>query len=103
MQRGGQRGYGERKHDEYASDVDAGDALAEADIYIAYGRYAQAMDLLRKATLSDPDNPAYRLKLLDLAAETGDRDQADQQMMELQRIGDATSIDRAEQSGKKAV
>ena len=97
MQRGGQRGYGERKHDEYASDVDAGDALAEADIYIAYGRYAQAMDLLRKATLSDPDNPAYRLKLLGLAAETGDRDQADQQMMELQRIGDATSIARAEQ------
>ncbi|MFV0279053.1 MAG: FimV family protein, partial [Parahaliea sp.] len=33
------RGYGQRKHDEYASDIDTGDALAEADIYIAYGRY----------------------------------------------------------------
>jgi pilus assembly protein FimV len=97
LQRGGQRGYGERKHDEYASDVDAGDALAEADIYIAYGRYSQAMELLRKATRSDPDNASYHLKLLDLAAEMGDRDEADQQMIELQRIGDADSIARAEQ------
>ena len=47
----GTRGYGERKHDEYASDVDAGDALAEADIYIAYGRYPQAVDLLKNASL----------------------------------------------------
>ena len=97
LQRGGQRGYGERKHDEYASDVDAGDALAEADIYIAYGRYSQAMELLRKATRTDPDNASYHLKLLGLAAEMGDRDEADQQMMELQRIGDADSIARAEQ------
>ena len=37
------RGYGEHKHDEYASDVDAADALAEADIYIAYGRHPQAI------------------------------------------------------------
>ena len=40
------RGYGQRKHDQYASDVEANDALAEADIYIAYGRYPQAIDLL---------------------------------------------------------
>ncbi|MDP5065480.1 MAG: hypothetical protein NWQ24_12445, partial [Haliea sp.] len=96
MPRGGQRGYGEHKHDEYASDVDAGDALAESDIYIAYGRYTQAMELLRKATRTDPDNSAYRLKLLGLAAETGDHNEADQQMIELQRIGDAVSIARAE-------
>ncbi len=51
------RGYGERKHDEYASDIDAADALAEADIYIAYGRHQQAIDLLNNAITSEPGNP----------------------------------------------
>jgi pilus assembly protein FimV len=91
-----QRGYGERKHDQYASDVDAGDALAEADIYIAYGRFPQAMELLRKAVAADPDNSAYRLKLLELAVETGERDEASQQLAQLQRIGDDDSVARAQ-------
>ena len=92
----GQRGYGERKHDQYASDVEAGDALAEADIYIAYGRYTQAIDLLRKALRSEPDNIAYRLKLVDLAAETGDRSEAEAQLTELKRFGDTDAVARAE-------
>ncbi len=91
-----QRGYGERKHDQYASDVDAGDALAEADIYIAYGRFPQTMELLRKAIAADPDNPDYRLKLLELAVETGERDEASQQLAQLQRIGDDHSVARAQ-------
>jgi pilus assembly protein FimV len=56
------RGYGEHKHDEYASDVDAGDALAEADIYIAYGRFPQAIDLLSNALVNEPGKPATRLR-----------------------------------------
>tara|TARA_R110002110_G_scaffold107320_3_gene268528 strand:- start:31781 stop:34150 length:2370 start_codon:yes stop_codon:yes gene_type:complete len=92
----GQRGYGERKHDQYASDVEAGDALAEADIYIAYGRYTQAIDLLRKALRSDPGNTAYRLKLLELAIETGDQSEAETQLAELRRSGDSDAIARAE-------
>ena len=92
----GQRGYGERRHDQYASDVEAGDALAEADIYIAYGRYTQAIDLLRKALRSEPDSTAYRLKLVELAAETGDRSEAEAQLTELKRIGDKDVVARAE-------
>ncbi|MEE4144085.1 MAG: FimV/HubP family polar landmark protein [Halieaceae bacterium] len=84
-------GYGERKHDEYASD-EASDALAEAEIYIAYGRYPQAIELLRNALKSDPDNAAYRLKLLQLHMETGNRADAMQQLAELESIGDAQSI-----------
>ncbi len=91
------RGYGERKHDEYASDVDTGDALAEADIYIAYGRYPQAIDLLNNAVATEPNNPAYRLKLLEMHAEMGDRDAAMQQFAELQAINDADSLTRAEE------
>ncbi|MEH6634809.1 MAG: FimV/HubP family polar landmark protein [Halioglobus sp.] len=90
------RGYGEHKHDEYASDVDSGDALAEADIYIAYGRYPQAIDLLNNAIVSEPGNPAYRLKLLEMHAEMGDRPAAMQQFSELQAIGEPSSLARAE-------
>ena len=90
------RGYGEHKHDEYASDVDAGDALAEADIYIAYGRYPQAIDLLNNALVNEPGNAAYRLKLLELYAETDNAEAARAQLQELNAIGDADSIARAE-------
>jgi len=91
------RGYGERKHDEYASDVDSGDALAEADIYIAYGRYPQAIDLLNNAIGNEPNNPAYRLKLLEMHAEMGDRDAAMAQFAELQSIDDPGSLSRAQE------
>jgi pilus assembly protein FimV len=91
----GARGYGERKHDEYASDVDTGDALAEADIYIAYGRYPQAIELLRNAIAHEPGNPGYRLKLLEILTEMGDRDGAEQQLAELEAIDDRDAVARA--------
>ncbi len=86
-----QRGYGKARHDEYVSD-DASDALAEAEIYIAYGRFPQAIDLLKNALVNDPDNAAYRLKLLQLYMETGNRPAAMQQFAELESIGDGESI-----------
>lgn len=89
-------GYGERKNDEYASD-EAGDALAEADIYIAYGRYPQAVDLLKTAIDNDPGNPAYREKLIELSAEMGNKAEAQLQYTELVSIGDSSFIARAEQ------
>ena len=92
------RGYGQRKHDEYASDVEANGALAEADIYIAYGRYPQAIDLLRNALLNDPGNAAYRLKLLQLYTETGDRTAAEQQLAELESLGDEDSLAAARET-----
>ena len=88
------RGYGERKHDEYASDADTGDALAEADIYIAYGRYPQAKDLLQNAINSDPGNTAFRLKLLEAELQMGNRAGAEDQLRELEAIGDAGSVSR---------
>jgi len=87
----GHRGYGERKHDEYASD-EASDALAEAEIYVAYGRFPQAIDLLKNALVNDPDNADYRLKLLQLYVETGDRSAAEQELAELELIGDSDSL-----------
>jgi pilus assembly protein FimV len=90
------RGYGERKHDEYASDVDAADALAEADIYVAYGRHPQAIDLLNTALAAEPNNPVYRLKLLEIYAELDNRVAATAQLRKIEAIGDPESIARAE-------
>ena len=90
------RGYGEHKHDAYASDVDAADALAEADIYIAYGRHPQAIDLLNNALVSEPGNPVYRLKLLEIYVELDNQGAAMAQYKKIMDIGDSDSIARAE-------
>ncbi|TDG13702.1 hypothetical protein E2F43_09275 [Seongchinamella unica] len=88
------RGYGQHKHDEYASDVETGDALAEADIYIAYGRYPQARDLLQNAINAEPRDSAYRLKLLETELQMGDRAAAEAQLNELEALGDDASVAR---------
>ncbi len=41
------------------------DPLAEADVYLAYGRYDQAEELIRQALAEDP-KPELRLKLLEI-------------------------------------
>ncbi len=93
----GSRGYGERKHDAYASDVEAADALAEADIYIAYGRHPQAIALLNNALANEPDNPVYRLKLLEIHTELNNRGSAMEQLEHIRRSGDPQSVERAEE------
>jgi pilus assembly protein FimV len=42
------------------------DPLTECDVYIAYGRYQQAEDLIKNALKGDADNLGYKLKLLDV-------------------------------------
>lgn len=44
------------------------DPIAEAEVYIAYGREAQAEEILREALKRQPDRQAIRLKLLEIAA-----------------------------------
>ncbi len=44
------------------------DPVAEADVYIAYGREAQAEEILREALHTQPERQAIRLKLLEMHA-----------------------------------
>jgi FimV-like protein len=48
------------------------DAIAEADVYIAYGRTEQAEEILLDALSSQPEAHAYRLKLLEIYSARGD-------------------------------
>lgn len=63
------------------------DVLGEADIYIAYGRFNQAAELLQNAVNDEPQRSDLRLKLMEVQAELGDRDGFARQERELREIG----------------
>ena len=48
------------------------DPVAEADVYIAYGRDAQAEEILKEALRNDPARHGVRIKLLEIYAKRGD-------------------------------
>jgi pilus assembly protein FimV len=48
------------------------DPIAEADVYMAYGRDAQAEEILKEALTKDSSRPAIRLKLLEIYANRKD-------------------------------
>lgn len=67
------------------------DALGEADIYIAYGRFNQAAELLQNAINDEPQRSDLRLKLMEVHAELGDREGFVRQENELREIGGANT------------
>src|SRR3569623_2546680 len=53
-------------------DTNEVDPVAEADVYIAYGRDAQAEEILKEALRIQPERNAVRLKLLEIYASRKD-------------------------------
>jgi len=54
------------EEDEVAEgEEDSDDVIAEADVYLAYGIYQQAEELLRNAIDQNPNRDDYRMKLLE--------------------------------------
>jgi pilus assembly protein FimV len=49
------------------------DPVAEADVYIAYGREEQAEDILKEALRVEPDRHAARVKMMEILANRGDK------------------------------
>ncbi len=47
-------------------NLDQADPVAEAEFHMAYGLYDQAAELLEAALESEPDNRAYRVKLIEV-------------------------------------
>ncbi len=54
-------------------DAEEIDPIAEADVYMAYGRDAQAEEILKEALAKDSSRPAIRAKLLEIFANRKDR------------------------------
>jgi len=53
------------KDESEEGDDDPDDVIAEADVYLAYGIYQQAEELLNKAIDENPERDDYRMKLLE--------------------------------------
>jgi pilus assembly protein FimV len=64
-------------------DTNEVDPVAEADVYIAYGRDAQAEEILKEALRTHPERNAVRLKLLEIYANRKDTRTFEMQASEL--------------------
>ena len=68
--------------------VDEVDPVAEADVYIAYGRDVQAEEILREAMAKDPERTEILMKLLEIYAQRNSRDEyASHARQLLERVG----------------
>lgn len=52
--------------DAFDTDQNEVDPISEADVYLAYGRYQQAEDLMRQAIVDQPGRDECKLKLLEI-------------------------------------
>ncbi|MFQ3788172.1 FimV family protein [Halomonas sp. A29] len=73
------------------------EAISEADIFIAYGRYDQARELLEAGLARDPGRHDLRLKLLGIYVEQGNRQAAEQEAQRLAETGDSALVAEAGQ------
>ncbi|WP_422138299.1 FimV/HubP family polar landmark protein [Endozoicomonas sp. ALC020] len=72
------------------------DAISEADIYIAYGRFPQAVELLEKAIANEPDRSDLRLKLLEVHAENNDLDNFKAALAGVESLDDQDALRQAD-------
>lgn len=70
-----------------------GDVIGEAEIYIAYGRFSHAAELLKQGCNSEPGRNDIRLKYLDVLAEMGDKEEFKQQESILCKTADSNTLD----------
>lgn len=65
--------------DDSSIEAEMGDPVAEADIYVAYGRYPQAIELLQRACEQEPQREDLIAKLAEVHEAAGDIDAAEEQ------------------------
>ncbi|MCE8002429.1 FimV/HubP family polar landmark protein [Billgrantia ethanolica] len=71
------------------------EAISEADIFMAYGRYDQARELLEASLARDPERHDQRLKLINVHVEQGDWQAAEEEMQVLAETGDSALLAEA--------
>ncbi|MDP2903895.1 MAG: FimV/HubP family polar landmark protein [Methylovulum sp.] len=75
-------------------DMDQGeiDPISEADVYLAYGRYQQAEDLMREAIADQPGRDECKLKLLEIYYANGNKQAFEMYVSELIEAGKQADI-----------
>lgn len=71
------------------------DVIGEVEIYIAYGRFPQAITFLQNAIEAEPDRADIQLKLLEVYVQTEDSVAFNLQLDQLRLLGDQEAIDKA--------
>lgn len=79
-------------------EAETDDALAEADIYVAYGRYEQAAQMLSSAIAKEPRRSDLRVKLLGVFLETRDQSNFMREFEALEALGDNDAIAEVKES-----
>ena len=79
-------------------EAETDDALAEADIYVAYGRYEQAAQMLSSAIAKEPSRSDLRVKLLSVYLETRDQTSFMREFDALEALGDSEAISEVKES-----
>ena len=79
------------------SQLDAGevDPVAEADVYLAYGRDLQAEEILREAARLNPERTSIHVKLAEIYAKRQDRKALEAQAKELHTLTQGQGVDWA--------
>jgi pilus assembly protein FimV len=67
-------------------DAEEVDPIAEADVYMAYGRDAQAEEILREAVQKDPNRTTVHAKLLEIYANRKDAKSFEQSALKLKSL-----------------
>ena len=92
---GPERGYGESLLTGYAADQTLADAVAEADIYVTYGRHQHALDTLEAASAAEPSNASGLLKMLDIYMSLDRIDEATGLLALIEGTGDTVALECA--------
>lgn len=71
------------------------DVIGEAEIYIAYGRFPQAISFLQNAIENEPDRSDIQLKLLEVYVQTEDATAFNLQLDQLKLLGDEEATAKA--------
>ncbi|MFL0808866.1 MAG: hypothetical protein K6L76_00490 [Agarilytica sp.] len=72
------------------------DVVTEADIYIAYGRFDRAEEMLLNALAKDANDEDVRLKLLEVYSTQGDAENFDPHYAKLRAFASDATIERAD-------
>lgn len=78
-----------------STESQTGDAVGEADIYIAYGKFDQAEEMLLNALDENDQDFAARLKLMEVYVETQELEKFDQQYTSVEASGNSDAMSRA--------
>ena len=69
------------------------DPVSEADVYLAYGRYQQAEELMRETLKEQPDHDGCKLKLLEIIFSRKDKDAFEAYANELAETGKKDDVE----------